>query len=1304
MPDDQGLNDAVLADGFDEFVERGFDKMGTWLEWARGDAVDGHFAGVTGTVVVGSPINLWGRRVGIILFADERAESFSECLLSLLCHESLNLTNLPPICQDDFVIYWIKKKSLATWPGFWRIHRVIMKCFKLLFLFGFCAGATTGHADEVMKSLFNGKNLDGWEGNPELWRVEDGVIVGETNDGDKKIKQNTFLIWQGGEVGDFDLRFKARAEGNNSGVQYRSERIEGDGWRMQGYQFDLHPNQPYLGMLYEEGGRGIACKRGQRVKLAAGKKPAEVGKLAVEKTKLSEWQSYRIVAKGHRLQHYVNGQLAAHITDTDREKRSLKGLIGLQLHRGPAMRVEFKDFELREVADAVEPTSGPNVGWIWSRARARSQERAFFRREFEVAEGVEQADLTIAADDYYRVWVNGEEIGEGGDWSVAATYQVKSWLKPGESNVVAVEAHNREGDAGLAMRLRMLDGAKQKSFVVTSGEWKASSETAEGWRQNGFDATDWRAATVAGQMGDDPWGMVIAEAGEVGEAVPGVKMLPGFELRKIYAVEKKQGSWVSMTMDAEGRLICADQYGGIYQVEVGPNGAVGRVARLDIPLTGSQGVLWFKGSLYVSTNHAKDQGVFRVRRDGDGWSKPEKLVDLRGKGEHGPHALVPSPDGEWIYFTAGNHTNVPEFDRSWVPQVWGEDQLLPRRPDARGHASGRMAPGGWIMRFRQDGSEKELVSVGYRNQYDIAFNDRGDLFTYDADMEWDMGMPWYRPTRICQVLPGSEYGWRNGTGKWPSYYEDSMPEVLDIGPGSPTGLISGRRAKFPEKYQRALFAYDWTFATIYAIHFEPDGVGYRAEREEFLAGKGLPLTSAVVGQDGAMYFLTGGRKTDSALWRISYRGGEPVEPVTYANELRDYPAGDLSSADRLERYLARTALEREGDVGKALAEADDAWAVIQSAMAAARVDAGAQREAAVGKLLGVNWGELDEQQKVTWLRALGLIFIRDGAPSDEERKGVLALIDKNFPARAEVVNFELCRMLSYLQAPGVVARTLNLMDTSAPSVAPDWLELASRNDRYGKSIVKMFESLPPRHVIHYVYCLRVVEGPWQRNERERFFDWLDRLERRSGGASYGGFIQQLRKDTLETATPDERKWLEQRKDVEVYDPFANLPKVKGPGRAWTVDEVEKIAESGLDGADLVHGKKMFRATLCAACHVVDGAGGAAGPSLATVAGRFAPRDLAMAIVDPSAEVSDQYAFDVIVLENGDQVIGKVIDEKDEQMIVAVNPFDFSQTVEVERGSIVSREASPASPMPGGLINSLNRDELRDLLAYLLKRD
>src|SRR5207253_2715891 len=161
----------------------------------------------------------------------------------------------------------------------------------------------------------------------------------------------------------------------------------------------------------------------------------------------------------------------------------------------------------------------------------------------------------------------------------------------------------------------------------------------------------------------------------------------------------------------------------------------------------------------------------------------------------------------------------------------------------------------------------ELISTGYRNQFDAAFNRHGDLFTYDADMEWDMNTPWYRPTRVCLVTSGSEFGWRNGAGKWPAYYPDSLPAIYNVGPGSPTGMSFGYGANFPFKYREALFMCDWSYGKMYALHLTPEGSAYKAEAEEFLSGSPLPLTDVVVNpHDGAFYFTTGG--SQNTVWSL----------------------------------------------------------------------------------------------------------------------------------------------------------------------------------------------------------------------------------------------------------------------------------------------------------------------------------------------------------------------------------------------------------------------------------------------------
>jgi len=316
-----------------------------------------------------------------------------------------------------------------------------------------------------------------------------------------------------------------------------------------------------------------------------------------------------------------------------------------------------------------------------------------------------------------------------------------------------------------------------------------------------------------------------------------VTALPGFKVEKIYSVPKaEQGSWVALTVDDKGRLIAGDQYGGMFRITLAQaNSTDGpKVEPLKTGLTGAHGLLYAFHSLYVMVNEGPKKGLWRLRDiDGEEQFEPaELLVPIEGKnpqgritggGEHGVHAIVLSPDGKSIYFTSGNHTPLPETLGKTRPVHWGEDHLIPRIWDPRGHARGILAPGGHIIHTDPDGKNVEMFAMGFRNAYDFAFDANGEMFTYDSDMEWDIGHPWYMPTRINHVVDGGDYGWRSGSGRWPAYYADSLPAVVNVGPGSPTGMIFGTGAKFPAKYQMALFAADWTYSTLYAIHFVPDG-------------------------------------------------------------------------------------------------------------------------------------------------------------------------------------------------------------------------------------------------------------------------------------------------------------------------------------------------------------------------------------------------------------------------------------------------------------------------------------------------
>ena len=249
------------------------------------------------------------------------------------------------------------------------------------------------------------------------------------------------------------------------------------------------------------------------------------------------------------------------------------------------------------------------------------------------------------------------------------------------------------------------------------------------------------------------------------------QLADGFEAELVYEVDDRFGSWVSMTTSPMG-LITSDQYGKLYLVNPGETPAETKVRPIDVELGHAQGLLWAFDSLYVMAHPSGKEspgGLYRVTdSNGDGELDDVKLLrKIEGRGEHGPHAVILSPDKQSIYVCAGNHTDLTDIQSSAVPRTWQEDNLLPRMWDPGGHAVGIMAPGGWVCKTDPEGKTWELISVGFRNQYDIAFNEAGDLFTYDADMEWDIGTPWYRPTRVCHVTPGSEFGWRGGDAKWP---------------------------------------------------------------------------------------------------------------------------------------------------------------------------------------------------------------------------------------------------------------------------------------------------------------------------------------------------------------------------------------------------------------------------------------------------------------------------------------------------------------------------------------------------------
>ena len=532
-------------------------------------------------------------------------------------------------------------------------------------------------------------------------------------------------------------------------------------------------------------------------------------------------------------------------------------------------------------------------------------------------------------------------------------------------------------------------------------------------------------------------------------------VLDGYQVEKLFDVPRDDlGSWVSLTSDPQGRLYACDQQekGLVRITPAALDGSTKTVVeKVPAELSGAQGLLWAFDSLYAVCNGGGFHGLFRLT-DSDGDSLPnqvEKLHDIAAGGEHGAHNILLSPDGKKLFIICGNHTKLP-FDvtdvtepqtmagirpnqrrvsvaadgSSRLPANWDEDQIIPRMWDGNGHATGRLAPGGYIVSTDPDGKTWELWSAGYRNPYDFGFNADGEIFAYDADMEWDFGMPWYRPTRVNHATSGSELGWRSGTAKWPAAYPDSLPALADIGPGSPVGAAFGYGAKIPATYQKAFYICDWTFGTMYAIHLTPSGSTYTAEKEEFVARNALPLTDMTIGKDGAIYFAVGGRGGQSELYRVTYTGTEATDPVDakdavgaaerkirrqleafHAPQKNPTSAIDLAlkhlgHTDRFIRYAARIALEHqpvEAWQAHALALSEPR-ACINAALAVARQAEQSAQPDVLAALNTVDIKDLDKDTLLDLIRAYELAFIRLGEPTERVKQQVAEKFAPLFPA------------------------------------------------------------------------------------------------------------------------------------------------------------------------------------------------------------------------------------------------------------------------------------------------------------------
>ncbi len=836
---------------------------------------------------------------------------------------------------------------------------------------------------------------------------------------------------------------------------------------------------------------------------------------------------------------------------------------------------------------------------------------------------------------------------------------------------------------------------------------------------------------------------------------------PGFRVELLAGGEIGEGSWVAMTKDDRGRLIISPQHreanseGGLLRITLGSDGKVAKREFIAKPLYDAQGMTFIDGAIYVVVNKytaKQPSGLYRIRDKGnDKFEDIQLLKEFPGNGEHGPHVPRLGPDG-MLYVLAGNHTKLPAGIASDSPhRNYAEDHLLPRQWDGNGHATGILAPGGYIVRTDLDGKNWDVVCAGFRNPYHFAFNSDGEIFTFDADMEWDWGTPWYRPTRLNHSVSGGEYGWRAGTGKWPAYYPDSLP-AIDIGVGCPTGVEFGYGAKFPAKYQRALYILDWTYGRVMAVHLTPEGASYTGKIENFVCPLGLMqpgaekkpfnVTDLVIGNDGAMYLAIGGRNTAAGLYRVTYTGTESTASAIEPNKAgakerklrRELEAfhgrvdakavaavwPHLNSEDRFIRYAARIAVEAQPVAqwkDRALAEKKTEGG-LTALLALARVGGKETQPALLEAVKRFKWSSLSEAQQLDKLRIISLSCIRQGRPAKAAEDALITELDAQYPAKTEFLNRELAQVLIYLRAPHAIGKTLKLM-ADAPT---------------------------QEEQIHYLFHLRTAQG-WTMDQRKQYFTfmgqkmaasqnvefyepdypgtkpgpmpmsknhnpalekWFKEAGRAYGdGSSLANFLKNFYAEALANLNATEQQELQPlltslEANLKGGKPAKSTfpaPVAHAFAKEWSLADLTGELEKAESGRNFGKGKQAFVDAQCIQCHRFGNEGGGVGPDLTAVSARFSARDLLESIVEPSKVVSEQFQNTTVVLKNGEDVTGRLVNETATDLVLQPNPLQPDR-VTVKKADVAKKAFASLSPMPDGLVNALSKEDILDLIAFM----
>ncbi len=961
--------------------------------------------------------------------------------------------------------------------------------------------------------------------------------------------------------------------------------------------------------------------------------------------------------------------------------------------------------------DILERSRRDTPNWIWKQGERKPGQSAYFRRNFQCAKGLVEAQLRVLTGFHnVEVRLNGILLGQVENYGPILKLPVTDKLVAGE-NVLACMATLTDGPAALAIELEMTFADGRIERIFSDSSWPATGVATEDWASIKADESQWHRAVEYGPVSRRCWGRIgrplgISELddytqwkqalGSSADADPSRFLIAdGFEIKRIRSARPDEGSWVSLAFDPTGRMIIAREKQGLLRLTFDSDfERVQRVELVNDSLLECRGLVFADGALYANANNSK--ALYRLRdTNGDDQFDDVRLVFAsQGGVGHGRNDLAVGPGGR-IYSIHGDSVSPPAdcLDRTSPLR-----KLEPGFPLGAGH----------VISLSSSGKEVELLATGLRNPYGLAFSPAGELFTYDADAEHDMGAPWYRPTRIRHLTSGADYGWRALTGRWPPYYPDhagNPPSNLDVGKGSPTALCFGTDSRFPPIYRDALFALDWAYGRIIAIHLTPRGASYIGQGETFLKGRPFNATDLAFGPDGAMYVITGGRATQSALYRIRWKGGDGPDDQLgrqerisskFAAESRKLrrqletlhrPGADnalatawphLDSPDPWIRQAARIAIEHQHWNtwrDRAMREPRPT-AALTALMSLARATDLPLLPQVVTRLNELTAPGLTPSQKLLALRSYTICLDRLETVDSKLAAAALRKLDAIYPDVSFEINRSLSRLIVRLAQGKAIAKTIPLL----------------------KSAETQQEKL------HYLFVLRNVSASWDANSRKIYFRELQRAKHYHGGAGMPQFVHQIAKEALAAVPPNEREqWqrlLEQSaEESESEAAYENRRLV----RHWKFTELWQRLQRVDAHPNFARGRSVFRAVLCSRCHQIGGEGYPLGPDLTSVAGRFGRRDILESILSPSKVVAESYRSDLIRLHDGRVLSGRIVIEGDyrsPELQIATDPLHPFKLTTVPKSEIESHRRSDVSIMPEGLLDTLSVEEIGQLLWYV----